>query len=324
MNITKSSSDRPPDDGGSIEKTKFSRIWMGIKRDRWLYLLLIVPVIYFIIFKYIPMYGVVIAFKDYNLFKGIADSEWVGLDVFRKIFMMKDFIRAVRNTLMLNILGLLIGFPVPVMIAIMLSEIQLPLYKRVTQTLLYLPHFISWVIIAGMAYQLFSTSTGIINTMITSLSGREPIPFLTTPRLWVAIYVGTGIWQGMGWGAILYLAAIAGINPELYEAALVDGCGRMRRIWHITLPGIRPTISILLILNLGRFMNIGFEQPYTMGNLLVNDVSDVLSTFVYRVGIKSGLFSIATAVGLFRSVIGLILLVTSNQISKRLGESGIW
>jgi putative aldouronate transport system permease protein len=303
---------------------KKRRFWRAIRRDRYLYLLLCVPIVYYLLFKYAPMYGVTIAFKDYNIFKGVFGSEWVGFDVFREIFGMKDFGRAVRNTLMLNMLSLLFGFPAPIVIAIMLSELRIAWYKKTTQTLLYLPHFISWMIIAGMAYQMFSTQSGTINHIITSITGGKPVPFLTDQYWWLFVYLGTGIWQGMGWGAILYLAAIAGINPELYEAATVDGCGRLRRIWYITLPGIRPTISILLILNLGRIMTIGFERPYTMGNILVRDFSDVISTFVYRVGILSGQFSIATAVGLFQSVIGLVLIITANQLSKKFGEQGIW
>jgi putative aldouronate transport system permease protein len=206
----------------------------------------------------------------------------------------------------------------------MLSELRVPWFKKVSQTLLYLPHFMSWMIIGGMAYQLFATQSGVINHLLTSITGGEPVAFLTTSGWWVGIYIGSGIWQSMGWSAIIFLAAIAGINPDLYEAATVDGCGRLRRIWHITLPGIRPTISIILILQLGKFMDIGFERPYALGNVLVRDVGDVISTFVYRVGILSAQFSVATAVGLFQSLIGLVLLVTANQLSKRIGDQGIW
>lgn len=306
------------------KKRRRRQIALDIRRDRYLYMLLVVPVAYYLIFKYAPMYGVTIAFKDYNLFKGVFASEWVGFEVFRQIFNMPDFMRALRNTLLLNMLGLLIGFPAPIIIAVMLSELRSPWFKRTAQTVLYLPHFISWMIIGGMVYQIFATRSGTINGMLTNWFGIEPIPFLTQNFSWVAIYIFSGIWQSMGWGAIIYLAAIAGINPELYEAATVDGCTRLQRIRHITLPGIRPTVSILLILRLGRFMDIGFEPPYVLGNVLVREYSDVISTFVYRVGIQSAQFSVATAVGLFQSVIGLILLITANQMSKRIGDQGLW
>lgn len=309
----------------TTDKRKRRRqIALDLQRDRYLYVLLVVPIAYFLIFKYAPMYGITIAFKNYNIFKGVFASEWVGLEVFREIFAMPDFGRAVRNTLLLNLLSLLVGFAFPILIAVMVSEIRVQWFKKVSQTLLYLPHFISWMIIAGMVYQMFATRTGMINHAIVSITGGDPIPFLSDPTWWVVVYIGSGIWQSMGWGAILYLAAIAGINPELYEAATVDGCGRLRRIWHITLPSIVPTITILLVLKLGRVMDIGFERPYALGNVLVREYGDVISTFVYRVGIQSGQFSVATAVGLFKSLIGLVLLVTANQISKRLGGSGIW
>lgn len=293
-------------------------------RRRWfLYTLLLFPLAYYIIFKYIPMYGVNIAFKEYNLFAGVANSPWTGLANFREIFGMKDFSLALRNTLMLNILDLIFGFPSPIILAILLNELRAVKFKRLAQTLLYLPHFLSWVIIGGMVLQVFAPTTGFVNSLIIRMGGQS-IPFLTDKWYWLFTYTGIGIWQSAGWGTIIYLAAITGINEELYEAAEVDGAGRIRKIWHITLPGIRSTIVILLILNVGRMLNIGFDRPYTIGNILVRDFSEVLSTFVYRIGIQSVRFSIATAAGVFQSVVGLVLLTITNSIAKRLGEQGVW
>jgi putative aldouronate transport system permease protein len=296
---------------------------MAYFRRQWpLYILMILPMAFFIIFKYIPMAGVVVAFKDYNIFKGIWASPWVGLSVFKEIFSLPQFYQAFRNTLVLNVLGLL-TFPVPIILAILLNELRINWYKRVSQTIMYLPHFISWVIVGGMAIELLSTHTGTINEMIKSIGGH-PIPFLEKPAYWIATYIGTGVWHYAGWGTILYLAALTGINKELYEAAEVDGANRMRKIWHITLPGIKPTIIVLFILQIGNMANIGFEQPYVLQNGYVKDVAQVISTYVYTVGIQSARFSLATAVGLFQSVVGLILLLTAEFISRKVNNQGIF
>ena len=281
------------------------------------------PVCYYILFHYVPMYGVTIAFKDYNPFQGIFGSPWVGLDVFRDIFKMKEFSCAVRNTLVLNMLNLFLGFPMPILLAIMLNEVRQTKLKRVYQTLLYLPHFISWVIIGGLVYQLFSESYGIVNTIIKSF-GLPPVPFLTQKSNWIVMYLSVGIWQSAGWGAIIYLAAITGIDPQIYEAAVVDGCGKLKMIWNITLPSIKGTVIIMFILNAGRIMNISLDQPMMLSNVLVEEVSDVISTFVYRVGLQSGKFSVGTAVGLFQSLISLVMLLTTNFITNKMGNEGIW
>ena len=296
---------------------------LDLKRGALLYLLLFLPVIYFIIFKYIPMYGVIIAFKEYNIFEGIMNSPWVGFKYFKEIFTMTEFQRALRNTLMLNSLDLFFSFPAPIILALLLNEIQINWFKRTSQTLLYLPYFLSWVIIGGIVYQLLSTHNGIINIIIKSI-GLKPIPFLTTKALWIGTYVSVGVWQSAGWGTIIYLAAIAGVNPELYEAARVDGAGKLQQIWHVTLPCIRQTIVILLIMNLGKILMIGFERPFTIGNSYVVDYSDVISTFVYRVGLQSFQFSLATAVGLFQSAIGMIFLLAANYLAEKFGEEGIF
>lgn len=294
----------------------------GFKRQWPLYLLMVLPMTFFIVFKYIPMAGVAVAFKDYNIFRGVWDSEWVGLDVFREIFGMPQFYRALRNTLMLNVFALL-TFPVPIILALMLNELRIKWYKRVSQTLLYLPHFISWVIVGGMAVQLLATNTGSLNEVIRSLGG-QPIPFLEDPMMWVVTYTGAGVWHYAGWGTILYLAALTGINKELYEAADVDGASRMRKIWHITLPGIKPTIIVLFILQIGRMADISFEQPYALQNGYVMDVAQVISTYVYTVGIQSAQFAVATAVGLFQSVVGLLLLLTAELLSRKINNQGIF
>jgi putative aldouronate transport system permease protein len=296
---------------------------MTFFRRQWqLYVLMILPMAYFIIFKYIPMAGVAVAFKDYNIFKGVWGSPWVGFSVFKEVFSLPQFYQALRNTLVLNILGLL-TFPVPIILALLLNELHINWFKRVSQTLMYLPHFISWVIIGGMAIELLSTNNGTINEMIKAIGG-QPIPFLEKPAYWIATYVGTGMWHYAGWGSILYLAALTGINKELYEAAEVDGATRMRKIWHITLPGIKPTIIVLFILQIGNMANISFEQPYVLQNGYVKDVSQVISTYVYTVGIQSARFALATAVGLFQSVVGLTLLLSAEYISRRLNNQGIF
>jgi putative aldouronate transport system permease protein len=293
-----------------------------IKRDFMLYIMLIIPLAYILIFKYGSMYGVQIAFKDYNIFQGITKSPWNNFETFKQIFKTPQFYEVVRNTLMLNGLDLVLGFPTPIILAILINELVWVKFKKVSQTVLYLPHFLSWVIIAGIASQVLS-STGMVNSIIKNLGGAG-VPFLTNQFNWVITYVLVGAWQNAGWGTILYLAAIAGIDKQLYEAADVDGAGRLKKIWHITLPGIKPTISILLVLQLGNIMAISFDRPYLMQNSLVMDYGDVISTYVYRVGIQAGNFSIATAVGLFQSVICLVFLLSANFITNKLGEQGIW
>ncbi len=288
-----------------------------------LYGLLLLPVAFFLLFRYIPMLGIVIAFQDYNIFKGVFGSPWVGLDLFKEVFRMSDFWDALRNTLVLNGLGLVVGFPAPVILALLLNEVRLSAVKRTFQSILYLPHFISWVIVGTMVLQLFATNSGLVNTAIRGLGGK-PVPFLSDELGWVLTYTGVSVWQGAGWATIIYLAALTGINPELYEAAEVDGAGRWNKIWNITLPGIRATMVVLLILQVGRIMSIGFEQPYILGNYIVQDVSDVISTFVYRVGIQNGRYNVGTAVGLFQSVAGMVFLIVTNQIATRTGEEGIW
>ncbi|MDL2317835.1 ABC transporter permease subunit [Eubacteriales bacterium OttesenSCG-928-A19] len=300
----------------SRRATYFRRTWM-------LYLMLVLPMAFFLIFRYVPMTNIVMAFKDYNMFKGVWSSPWVGLKWFEKAFASRDFRLALRNTLMLNFLDLLVGFPAPIILALLLNELVFRRYKRITQTIVYLPHFLSWIIISGMAMQLLAPRTGVVNVMLSRL-GIGPINFLSENSLWVGTYVALGLWKEIGWNTIIYLAAITGINAELYEAAEVDGAGRMRKIWHVTLPGIRSTIVVLLIMNLGRILGSEFDRPYAMQTSLVMSVADVISTYVYRVGIRGLQFSLTAAVGLFQSVVCVIFLFATNTIAKRFGERGIW
>ncbi|SFF11690.1 putative aldouronate transport system permease protein [Paenibacillus algorifonticola] len=293
-----------------------------LRRYWQLYMLLILPVAYFLVFKYGPMYGIIIAFKDFNFFQGINGSEWIGLDAFKEVFAMSDFYKTLRNTLMLNFLDLLFSFPAPLFLAIMLYELKTVWFKKISQTILYIPHFISWVIIGGIVYQVFGTQSGMINNFVTSL-GFEAIPFLTDKNDWLITYLIVGVWQSAGWGTIIYLAALTGINRELFEAADVDGAGRLRKIWSITLPSLKPTIVTLLIINVGNMIAIGFERPYIIGNTAVRDYSDVLSTFVYRIGIESGQYTLATVVGLFQAVVGLVFVLGANYLSKKLADQSI-
>ena len=295
------------------------------KRDWRLYAMLAIPLIWYLLFCYKPMIGVMIAFQKYSLVKGMWGSKFVGLKNFEFVMGLRDFPLALKNTLYLNLLGLILGFPVPIILAIMLNEIRSKGVKRVSQTLLYLPHFLSWIIIGGMVLKIFAPTTGVVNATLLKWGLIDKnIPFLTDGPTWQMTYTLVGVWQNMGWGTILYLSAITGINMELFEAAKIDGANKLQQIWHVTLPGIRSTIVVLLILNVGQMMNISFDRPYIMGNTRVQNYCDVLSTFVYRAGITNAQFARATAIGLFQSVVGLIMVSTANFVTKRLGEDGIW
>jgi putative aldouronate transport system permease protein len=296
-----------------------------IKRYWSLYLLMLLPMTYFIVFKYIPMQYIQIAFKKYSIVQNVWEMEWAannGFEHFIKAFSNRDFLYSLRNTFMLNALDLVVGFPAPIILAILLNELAFKRFKRITQTVAYMPHFLSWIIISGLALQLLAPTNGLINILLNRM-GIDSIPFLNSPVHWVWTYVFLGIWQSAGWNTIIYLAAITGINPELYEAAAVDGAGRLRKIWHVTLPGLRPTIVILLVMSLGRIVGIEFDRPYALSNKMVSSVANVISTFVYTYGIRGLQFSLTTAVGLFQSVIGVTFLLLSNAVAKKFGERGI-
>ena len=286
-----------------------------------LYIMLFIPIIYFIVFHYLPLGGIVVAFKQYNIFQGIWDSPWVGLAHFKEVFASGEFRTALKNTIVLNLGELFITFPFPIVLAVLLNEMSNQRMKKLTQTVLYLPHFLSMVVIAGIVYQVFGTS-GIVHNVLSSFH-IGPVNFVGDSSKWRAIYWGTGIWMGAGYGMIVYLAAMAGINVELYDAAYMDGAGRWKRIWHVTLPQIRPTVVTMTIMNVGKILSISFERPYLMGNVLVQDVSSVISTYVYSVGLQAGRYDFATAVGLFQSIVAVCMVVAANQVAKRLGEEGI-
>jgi len=302
---------------------KVKTTWKNaFKRDWQLYLLLIIPLALVFLFSYAAYPGLRMVFMNYKPAKGYAGSEWVGLDIFRKIFKDADFLRALRNSIVFNFLDLIIGTPVPILLALLLNELRYPKFKKVSQTILYLPHFLSWAIIGSVAYQLFKPSSGLINILITNMGG-ESVPFITEKWHWAVTYLLVGVWQTMGWGTIMYLAGITSISGELYEAAMIDGAGRWKRMWHITLPGIKPTIITLLIINLGRVMNSNYERLAVFGNSQVRDFQYQLAIYIYEKGLGNLQFSMATAVGLFQSVIGVILVLLADKFAKVLGEEGL-
>jgi putative aldouronate transport system permease protein len=306
---------------GSRKQNISKLLW----RDRYLYLLLIPAVLYYIIFKFAPLYGIQIAFKDYKMNLGIWGSEWVGLENFHRLFRSSMFYRVFRNTLTLNIYSLVFGFPAPIILALMLNEIRSMRYKRIVQSVVYIPHFFSWVVLSGMVANLLSPSHGIINVILKSITGmKEGIYFLADSKWWPIVFVATGIWKEVGWGTIIYLAAISGIDPQLYEAAIIDGAGKFRQIISITLPSISATIVIQLILRMGSMMDVGMEPVLLMSNEVVRDVADVFSTYIYRQGVQRTQYSMTTAMGLFQTVVSAILLLSTNAIAKRINGEGIW
>ncbi|GIP16363.1 protein LplB [Paenibacillus montaniterrae] len=307
--------------GGGRNKRK--HLLKRLYRERWMYVLLAPGLLYFIIFKYVPMWGVLLAFKDYQPFLGFFQSEWVGLEHFRVFFTNPEFDMLLVNTLLLSLYNLIFFFPAPILLALLLNEIRIALFKRTIQTLVYVPHFISMVIVASLTYVLLTTENGIVNELIYQQTG-EKIDFLTSPDWFRPLIIIQTIWKECGWGTIIFLAALAGVDPEQYEAAIMDGANRWRQTWHITLPSIRSTIIILLILRMGDVLDNGFEQIYLLLNPLNRSVAEVFDTYVYMVGITQGAFSYSTAVGLFKSIVGLILVMGANWLAKRFGQSGLY
>lgn len=293
-----------------------------LKKNWPLYVMLLIPMAYVILFKYVPMAGLAIAFKDFNVFKGIWGSEWVGFKYFAEAFQKVEFWKSVKNTLIINLGDLLFCWPFPIFLAIVMSEMSRKSLAKWTQTILYIPHFLSNVIIFGIIFQVFGP-TGAVNNVLRALGNTETVGFLTNVTSWRLIYWGSAIWEGAGYGMIVYLAAIAGINTELYDAAYMDGAGRWKRIWHITLPQIKPTVVTILVMNLGKILSISFEKPYLMANAVVRDEVQVISTYVYSVGLQAGRYDYAAAVGIFQSVVALVMVLTANWAAKKLGEEGI-
>ncbi|MBP1965522.1 ABC transporter permease [Paenibacillus aceris] len=308
--------------GSQHAKTQRSPFRKNVKKYLWFYLLAAPGMLYFIVFKYFPMWGVLLAFQDYSPFLGFSKSPWVGLQQFREFFSNESFFLLLRNTLMLSLFNLIFYFPFVIFLAIMLSELRSAAFKKIIQTVVYLPHFLSWVVVVGITFIFFGPS-GVINHYLAPMIGKE-LAFMTGTEWFRSLAVFQSIWKDAGWGTIIFLAAIAGVNPELYEAATMDGAGRWRRIWHITLPGIKSTIIILLVIRLGHLMDSNFMQVFLMTNPLNQEVSDVIDLYVYRVGLTESHFSYGVAAGLFNSIIGLVLVLLSNHLAKKAGEDGVF
>lgn len=298
-------------------------LFRRVLQHKYIYLLVLPGAVYFLLFKFVPMWGLLLAFKDYNPFLGFFGSEWIGLELFRELFQSRNFFLMLRNTLAINLFGLAFLFPVPIVLALMLNEVRHEAFKRIQQSIVYLPHFLSWVVVASMTFFLLSIDVGIVNKVIIGF-GYEPVSFLSEPNFFWAIITLQNMWKEAGWGTIIFLAAMAGVDPQRYEAAVVDGAGRWRQIWHITLPAIRPTIIILLILRLGNMADVGFEQVLLMQNPLVMSVAEVFDTYAYNHGILNGQISVGVAVGMFKGVVGFLLVVGSNYVVKKLGHEGIY
>ncbi|SDM80154.1 putative aldouronate transport system permease protein [Paenibacillus sp. yr247] len=299
------------------------RLLARLIKNRWLYLMAIPGMLYFIVFKYLPMWGLLIAFQNYQPTLGMLHSKWVGFQHFERFFFDASFLMLFKNTLILAFYNLVFFFPLPIVMALLLNELRKEVFKRTIQTIIYIPHFVSWVVVVGISYIFFTTEGGIVNDAIAAL-GFPKVEFLISSEWFRTMIVSQVVWKETGWGTIIFLAALAGVDQQLYEAATIDGAGRFRQLWHITLPAIRSVIVILFILRLGSFLDTGFEQIFLMLNAMNRDVGEVFDTYVYNVGIQQGQFSYSTAVGLFKSLIGLMLVMGANRMAKKFGESGLY
>ncbi|MNI20186.1 putative multiple-sugar transport system permease YteP [compost metagenome] len=295
---------------------------LDIRKNKLLYIMLLPVLLYYVIFHYAPMYGAMIAFKDFSPRLGIWGSEWVGFEHFQTFFTGPYFWRTIKNTIMISFMELIFGFPAPILLALLLNEVKQTLFKRTVQTITYMPHFISLVVICGIIKD-FTTSEGVINDIVAFFGG-ERSTFLLEASMFRPVYVTSGIWQHIGWGTIIYLAALAGIDQEQYEAAKIDGAGRWKQMVHVTVPGLKPTIVILLILEMGRMMNVGFEKIILLYNPGTYETADVISSYVYRVGLQDFNYSFSSAIGLFNSVINFALLISSNWLSRRFNDTSLW
>lgn len=305
-------------------KAYLKRTWKNLKNTKYLQLMILPGIIYYIIFHYIPMYGIIIAFKDFKLGLGIWGSRWVGFENFIRFFNHPHFFRLLRNTLLLNIYGLIWSFPAPIILALFLNEVRNITYKKIVQTVSYLPHFISTVSVVGILFMLLSPQGGFVNRILENVFNVEPIYFMAESKWFRTIFITSGIWQNVGWDAIIYLAALSGVNHELYEAATIDGATRFKQMLHISIPAILPTISIMLILRIGGMMNSNTEKVLLMQSPITYEVSDVIGTYVYRRGLVMAEYSFSTAVSFFNSVVNLILLVIANTCSRKLSENSLW
>ncbi|GAB2536502.1 ABC transporter permease [Gracilibacillus alcaliphilus] len=303
--------------------SKANGLLKRILRYRYVYLLVMPGFLFLIIFKFIPMWGLILSFQEYNPFQGIIGSEWVGLKNFKDLFTSEQFYMMFRNTLVINIFSLVFYFPLPIILALMLNEVRHEVFKRVNQSIVYLPHFLSWVVVVSMTYFMLSADVGVLNKLLNQLGMNQVALMSDSKYFWILLTLQS-IWKDAGWGTIIFLAAIAGVDPQRYEAAVMDGASRLRQIWHITLPAIRPTIIILLILRLGSMMDIGFEQVLLMYSPVVRDVAEVFDTYAYTQGILRGQISVGVTVGMFKGVVGLILVVAANRIVKRMGYEGLY
>jgi len=307
----------------SAQAKERTHLWQAMLQNKWMYVLALPGILYFILFKFVPLWGLLIAFKEYNPFKGLWGSEWIGFTNFTDLFSDPVFYLMLRNTFAINIFGIVFMFPLPILLALMLNEIRHEVFKRINQSIVYLPHFLSWVVVASMTFFMLSTDVGLINKLISAM-GFETVSFLSNPNYFWGLLTAQSMWKEVGWGTIIFLAAMAGVDPQQYEAAVIDGASRMKQIWHVTLPAIRPTIIILLILRLGHMADVGFEQILLMNNPLVTSVSQVFDTYAYTVGILGGKISVGVTVGMFKGVVGLVLVVLSNYVVKKLGQEGIY
>lgn len=290
----------------------------------WQYYILLLPALaYFLIFCYGPMYGAQIAFRNFNAVDGITGSPWVGFAHFKRFFASPYFGSLIRNTLVISIYGLIAGFPLPIILALSLNELKNERVKKIAQTITYAPYFISVVVMCGMLISFLNPSTGIFNKLVTAFGG-EPIPFLSKPDMFPSIYVWSGVWQSTGWGSVIYFAALSGVDPQLLEAATLDGAGRMQKIWHVNLPALLPTIVIMLIMNCGNLLSVGYEKIYLLQNALNAETSEVISTYVYKTGLVNAQYSFSTAVGLFNSAVNLVLLILVNTVSRKISDTSLW
>lgn len=295
----------------------------GLRKHMLLYLMILPGFLYFVVFKYFPMGGLVIAFQDYQPFQGILGSPWVGFKHFVRLFTEPTFFMLLRNTLILFAMNIVFFFPLPILLALMLNEVRHKFFKNAIQTIIYIPHFMSWVIIVSITYVFLTVDGGVLNELLAAV-GLPKISFLTSSEWLRTVYIGQIIWKELGWSTIIYLAAITVVDTQLYEAAEMDGAGRLRKTWHVTLPAIRPVIITLLILKIGSTLDLGFEHMYLLLNSLNREVAEIFDTYIYTAGLKNGQLSYSTTIGLFKGIVGLVLVMLSNRLAKKLGEDGVY